>query len=90
MDDMAALGKLIGKAISINSVTQQAVAPDDPSALYLLGFNGTITATAHGTITTSLYPSDSFILDHPVYCNLNSSVLKLDGGYASSSVNQTF
>jgi hypothetical protein len=38
-----------------------------------------------GTIvaTQKIIASDSFVLDHPVYGELDSATLKLDGGYSS-------
>lgn len=36
-------------------------------------------------VTKNVYDSTSFILDHPVYGDLDSSTLSLDGGYTGGS-----
>ncbi len=38
------------------------------------------------TLTQKNYATESFILDHPVYGELDSAVYKLDGGYASPGI----
>ena len=37
----------------------------------------------HITLTKKFFPEDSFVIDHPVYGEIDSSVLKIDGGYAA-------
>ena len=46
--------------------------------------------TLIATVTQQNYPDDAFILDHGAYCILDSSTLKLDEGYESSTLVTTY
>lgn len=90
MDSVTDFAKLIGNLSGRIATLESNVYPDDPSAQLQLLVSEVMTFTEHGTIVSKLYPSTSFIIDHPVYGELDSSILQLDGGYASTSINQSW
>lgn len=85
LDAATQLGRKIGQIASEQDEIKQNISPDAAASddQYVmterLRLFGTMTATA------LLYPTDSFIIDHPVYGEIDSSVLKIDGGYSGST-----
>jgi len=79
----------LGRIIAMNSNKTEQLKEDvfasDVSAAMLLAplDRFKITMTVVGNQLN--YSSTAFILDHPVYGELDSSTLALDGGYASST-----
>jgi hypothetical protein len=63
---------------------QENIYPDDPDAQLLLQIPETVTLSGTLTLTQYTYPTNSFIVDHPVYGNVDSSVLLIDGDYATT------
>lgn len=79
------IASVIGGLASKNDSVSSNISPDDVFGLlnqlntdFLQG-SGSVTVTGLG------YGSTSFVLDHPVYGELDSSTLSLDGGYTGSS-----
>lgn len=81
--------EMIGKAIanSINQsqeIKQDAIPAEIINSMLLAPVERTkVTLTVVGNYKH--YPTTSFILDHPVYGELDSSTLQLDGGYSSTT-----
>ncbi len=79
------LGKEIGHIKSDQTEIKENISPDETVdqdqivSIERMPIGGTFVATAY------YYPDDSFILDHPVYGDLDSSTLALDGGYATGN-----
>lgn len=84
------LGQLIGTLANENTTLQNNVYPNDSAAPLYLNPNDLITITISGSYTANNLSSSSFYLDHPVYGELDSSILALDGGYLSSSILGSF
>lgn len=61
------------------------MAPDDENAQ--LGVYYSESVVVHGQVRfyKKVYPTTSFIIDHPVYGDIDSSTLALDGGYLAGS-----
>lgn len=68
------------------SATDTGVAESGVDNAISLGQRILIGISSDLRVYTINLPSSAFILDHPVYCDLDSSILHLDGGYAESSV----
>jgi hypothetical protein len=81
LDSVSKLGQKIGGLSSGQEDIKDNLSPDSSDSLDSLGFAETI--GVQGTLTTKRwdYSETSFILDHVVYGNLDSSVLNIDGGY---------
>ena len=71
---------IAGLVNSQNNIKENAL-PDEITQSILLspqdGFEFGVTVNVY----TQQYATDSFILDHPVYGELDSATLQLDGGY---------
>jgi hypothetical protein len=84
--DAIQLGLVLGKNVqTVNDLNQTVFESENVSDLNIVGLNSVELSTSI-ICTKSTYPSDSFILDHPVYGILDSAVLKLDGGYLTTGV----
>ena len=82
--DAIQLGLVLGKNVqTVNDLNQTVFDSEGLSDLNIVGINSIQLSTSI-ICTKNIYPSDSFILDHPVYGSLNSAVYKLDGGYLST------
>lgn len=81
LNSTSKLGKAIGGMASEQDDIKQNISPDEAASddqfvmFESLILNGTV------SLTKLLYPTDSFIIDHPVYGEIDSSVLQIDGGY---------
>ncbi len=80
--------KLFARSIADISNEQQDVkqniSGNDEDSQLQLGFSELVEATGSFVATAYLYPTAaplSFILDHPIYGELDSPSLYLDGGY---------
>lgn len=79
------LGRTIAGISNEQARMKENMMPDDVDQQLLL-FNGeaikiNLEVIGHYNIISST----SFVLDHPVYGELDSSTLQLDGGYTSTS-----
>jgi len=59
---------------------------DEGDASFLLAPFETVTCDDSGSIIAHYLGTSSFYLDHPVYGDIDSSILHIDGDYASTSV----
>jgi len=81
------LGRTIGQIQKDQSTTNENITGDDSDAELQVASSEQVILGGRLDVYRLDYPdNDSFILDHPVYCNLDSSILKIDGGYALSFV----
>ena len=84
----------LGKAIANNSNRISALEndafPNDTLNSLLIAPIDSVKATIVVTGTAKYYPETSFILDHFVYGEIDSSTLQLDGGYLQNIVGASF
>lgn len=79
------LGRTLAGISNEQANMKENMMPDDVDQQLLL-FNGeSIIVNLQAIGYYAIYSSTAFILDHPVYGELDSSTLELDGGYASTS-----
>ena len=78
-DSIAALQKR-------QSATDTGVAESGVDNVISLGQRILIGISSNLRVYTINLPISAFVLDHPVYGDLDSSVLHIDGGYAETSV----
>lgn len=84
LDTASQLGQMLGSIINQQSNLQNNLSPDDPNGQFgLYAFEDEGVSDAF-TLNLRTIATDSFVLDHPVYCVLDSSVLNLDGGYSAT------
>jgi hypothetical protein len=78
------LGRIIGKAISSQTDLQNNISPNEFDSLLSTYDGEEVVLQLVLTATKKVAETDTFQLDHPVKGELDSSVLKLDGGYDDS------
>ena len=77
------LGRALGKLKQEQEVNiKDNLSPVEEDALLNVWNSEFIRLGGTITVTKLLYPTDSFIVDHPVYGEVDSPVLKIDGGYS--------
>lgn len=79
------LGAVLGNMSKEQSDIKSNISPNEQNANAFIVSQEQVQLSGTLTVTAYFYPEDSFILDHPVYGELDSSVLKLDGGYAETT-----
>lgn len=82
--DAVQLGKVLGGNITKTEGYRDDFIENEEFNDLLLGFLGRVIVTGKLVVTAWYYAEDSFVLDHPVLGEIDSSVLKIDGGYAPS------
>lgn len=85
VDDTRKLGRTIAQGTNSTDDVRQEIVPDDTTQNLILSPYDKVRVRVKVSFTKKKYVENSFILDHPVYCDLDSSTLKLDGGYRVSS-----
>lgn len=81
------LATLLSDNINETDDVKRNISPDDLNSNYPLFINeNPIKLTGTITLTKYTYATNSFVIDHPVYGELDSSVLLLDGGYDQLSI----
>lgn len=75
------LAKFLGGLSKEQRNLKENIVPDEIENSFLLAPFQAIDLASSITVTAYFYPTTSFILDHPVYGELDSSTLELDGGY---------
>jgi hypothetical protein len=87
--DTIALGNTLGTNLqTTGNMNQTVFDSENISALNIIGL-GSIQLTSSIFFWRRDYATSSFIVDHPVYCNVNSSTLSLDSGYVSGTTLMT-
>ena len=89
-DSARELGRLLAGNANETQNLKEDLLPDAVDQNFLLAPTDRITLAVAVTGIQWLYPTDSFIIDHPTYGELDSSTLKLDGGYADTIIGNQF
>jgi len=85
------LGKTIAGISNNTETLNQNLSPEDPGASFPIFISESIQLTDRTlTVTRYNYTTTSFILDHVVYGELDSTILELDGGYAQIAAQPEF
>lgn len=79
------LGRAIASGTNSTNDLKEEIVPDDTSQNLILAPYDRVRVRVMAVFTKKFYAENSFILDHPVYGELDSSTLKLDGGYREES-----
>lgn len=79
------LGQVLASITNSQSRLNQNISYEEVDPLIQITPIESISLAQTTFIYRKYYPTDSFILDHPVYGEVDSSVLKLDGGYLAGS-----
>lgn len=74
-------GKISGIANEVDT-TKQSISPDEAAAQQQIYSNERITIVGELVVNKLTYTTSSFILDHPVYGELDNVNYEMDGGYA--------
>lgn len=80
------LGRAIAQGTNSTDELKQEIVPDSTNQNLLLAPYDRVRVRVKATFTRKTYATDSFILDHPTLGILDSSTLKLDGGYADEII----
>jgi len=83
LDSTSQVAQVLGNLIKEQRSSSEAI-PDEVSSEFLLAPFEQVKVTVEVTGTKNTYANDSFILDHPIQGELDSSTYKLDGGYDGS------
>ena len=86
LDSVSSLGKSVGSMISTQSTLRENLDEKDSINIDTIRISEAQLTSGTLTITKKTYADDSFIIDHIVLGELDSTVLKLDGGYSASEV----
>lgn len=70
-----------------DNIKENAFAEEAINSFLLAPFE-TVKVSALLVVTKRTYGTTSFIIDHPVYGELDSSILELDGGYSGSEAQE--
>lgn len=81
LDYASKIGAAIGSMSKEQDTIKENISPDDPEDQFQIVTFEFLRLGGTATLTQLMYPTDSFILDHPVYGELDSNVLQIDGGY---------
>ncbi len=77
------LGILLGGMISEQSSIKSNLSGDDPEQQLLIGGSEAIVLSGELSVNKLVIGTSTFVVDHPVYGNIDSSVLVIDGDYDS-------
>ena len=85
LDPISQIGEVIGGMNNQQQDNSQNISEDDTLGhdVIIANFNTVLTGTV--VVNMNVYPTDSFIIDHPVYGDIDSAVLHIDGGYLAGS-----
>lgn len=89
LNNSAIIGRALAQAINDSEDLRNDLLPSEIINSLLLAPVERTKLTITVTGTQRNYATDSFILDHPVYGELDSSTLRLDGGYAAGAIAYT-
>lgn len=82
-DSVQELGMMLGKSMKEQSTIKENMNPDEFDQ-QLVTFNSEqLVIEVVPSAENKCYDQDIFILDHPVYGELDSATLQLDGGYTT-------
>ena len=80
-DSATELGQMLGNLAKGQSDLQSNAFGDEGEGLLNLSTNESLVMTGTLTATAYYYSATSFVIDHPVYGNINSATLAMDGDY---------
>ncbi len=86
--ESAEFGMMLGKLAVDQDNLNQNISPDEAEGFTQLFMAVSMELHATEIINKLTYATDSFVLDHPSLGELDSSVLKIDGGYDGSGTVQ--
>ena len=78
-------GQIVANIINEQRELQANISPDMASNQLSIFNTEFFRIDGQLTVTKRLFGSTSFIIDHPIYGELDSSTLSLDGGYTGGS-----
>lgn len=84
LDNLKILARTISGIASEQDTIKQNLSGTEQESQLVANFNFNVVASGIFTATKFLYATDSFIIDHPIQGEINSSVYKLDGGYQNA------
>jgi len=77
------LGRIIGGIARQQSNIQENISPDEADALLNVYNTEQLVIEVVMTVTTKCYDANTFVIDHPVYGDIDSATLLIDGGYTA-------
>ena len=80
------IAAIINKTAKTQDDILENAFPDEGLNVFILSPFETINLTSSYTITALMLGTSAFVIDHPVYGDIDSNTLHLDGDYASTSV----
>lgn len=83
------VGRIIGGIAREQSSIQENLSPDEFDSLLSTLNSEEVVSRGVLTATSRELATDSFVIDHPVYGEIDSSTLKIDGGYAANYITYT-
>lgn len=86
LDPVKQLASTIASTANEQGTIKQNLSGDDTEALLQLQNSERIIMSGTIVAIKYVYATNSFVIDHPVYGELDSSVLLLDGGYDQLSI----
>jgi hypothetical protein len=86
LDPVSRLAETIAATSNDQQTVKQNLSADDPDSLLQLQSSETLRLTGTLIATQYTYPTNSFIIDHPVYGVIDSATLLIDGGYVTNVV----
>lgn len=86
MSTASEIGKIIGNSISEQSVIKENLSADDADNQLNVISSFDVVIDGKLIITKKTYDPESFVIDHPVQGELDSSVFVIDGGYLNGGL----
>lgn len=77
------LGMILGKSIKEQSQIKENLNPDEFDSQLGLFTAEQVVVELSSNIENKCYAENSFVIDHPVYGELDSTTLQIDGGYGN-------
>lgn len=81
LDSVSTIGEAIGSLSKEQDRIKENLSADDAEDLFQVVTIEFLRLGGSVTLNKLMYPTNSFILDHVVYGELDSATLQLDGGY---------
>jgi hypothetical protein len=90
LDIISKIGQKIGALSEEQDDIKQNINPDEAEGFATIFTGERINIGGILTLNRLTIATDSFVVDHVVYGYVDSSVLKIDGGYVATSAAATF
>ena len=82
LDNTSKIADVIGKISKKQDNADSNIRADDTFGVLSIFNTEFLKITGSLTLTQRNYSTTSFVLDHPIYGELDSSTLEIDGGYS--------